>query len=102
MVVAGLVPLKPRECRGDNAGLDLSETAEHLPDLGQWPLKLFSAITNAERPTRESQPIERQNAVGGARRSRNRARVVARRNGKPTAKIRLEMKKDLGDSPLSP
>ena len=51
LVVAGLVPLKPRECRGDNAGLDLSETAEHLPDLGQWPLKLFSAITNAERRT---------------------------------------------------
>jgi hypothetical protein len=101
LVVAGLVPLKPRECRGDNAGLDLSETAEHLPDLGQWPLKLFSAITNAERLTRESQPIERQNAVGGARRSRTRARVVARRNGKPTAKISIWERGDLGRPLLS-
>ena len=102
MAIAGLVPLKLRECRWDNAGPDLGETADHLPDLGQWPLKLFSAITNAKHPTRKSQLIERQKAVDGGRRSRNRARVVARRNGKPTAKIRLEMKKDLGDSPLSP
>lgn len=43
--------MKLRACRGDNAGLDLGETAEHLPDLGQWPLNLFSAIANAERPT---------------------------------------------------
>ena len=51
MAIAGLVPLKLRECRRDDAGLDFGETAEHLPDLGQWPLKLFSAITNAERRT---------------------------------------------------
>ena len=51
LAIAGLVALKLRECRGDNAGLDLGETAEHLSDLGQWLLKLFSAITNAERPT---------------------------------------------------
>jgi hypothetical protein len=51
LAIAGLVPLNRRECRWDNAGLDFGETAEHLPDLGQWPLNLFSAITNAERPT---------------------------------------------------
>ena len=54
MAIAGLVPLNRRECRWDNAGPDLGETADHLPDLGQWPLKLFSAITNAERRTGES------------------------------------------------
>jgi len=95
LAIAGLVPLNRRECRWDNAGLDFGEMADGLPDLGQWPLNLFSAITNAERPTRESQPIERQNAVGGARRSRNRARVVARRNGKPTAKISIWERGDL-------
>ncbi len=56
LVVAGLVRLRLRACRGDNAGLDLEDTAGHLPDLGQWPLNRFAAITNAERPTGKPSP----------------------------------------------
>jgi hypothetical protein len=53
LAIAGLVPLNRRECRWDNAGPDLGETADHLPDLGQRLLNLFSAITKAERRTGE-------------------------------------------------
>jgi hypothetical protein len=102
LIIAGLVRLKLREYRRDNAGLDLDETADALADVGQQALNPFSAITDAKHPTREFQPIERQKAAGARRRSRSGARVVAGGNGKPTAKIRLEMKKDLGASPLSP
>ena len=102
LAIAGRVPLKSRKCRGNHAGPGHGETADGLPDLSQQALNLFSAITNAIHPTREFHPFERQKAGGGGWRSRNRARVVARRNGKPTAKIWLEMKKDLGARPLSP